>query len=333
MALGQITVWAGLLYVFPALLLHWERGFGWARSEITGAITVAILLSAFIAPVVGRWIDGGKGPQVMGFGTILGASALFSLSFVSALWQFYLCWSVIGLALACALYEPCFAIVTRCRGTQAKSAIISITVLAGFAGALSFPLAHALTEHYGWQNCVRIFAAVVLFVSAPALWKAASLLESAIEPDMTADGEGKLAAPLRLTRMPLFWLLAVSFSLLGVVHGVTLHHLLAILDHRSVAKELAVTIAAFIGPMQVTGRLIMTVFAPHVSNHGVAVFCYLSMGLAIAILAVAGTNPSLLVGFVIAFGCSYGISQFGVKSGALALVYLIGSACAPLLDH
>ncbi len=318
----------------------------WARSEITGAITLAILVSGFFAPLVGNWIDRGLGSLVMGFGSILGAFSLYLLSFVDMIWQFYLGWCVIGFAFACTLYEPCFAIVTRCRGAHAKQAIIGITLLAGFAGAISFPLAHVLSEAYGWRQCLRIFALIVLFISAPALWSASRQLENERAPGDSEERAAQHIKPLRLTKLPLFWLLSISFSLLGVVHGVTLHHLLAILDQRSVAKDLAVTIAAFIGPMQVTGRLIMTVSAAHVTNHGVAIFCFIFMGLSVLILLLAGSNPSLLVLFVILFGCSYGIvsiirpviardllgqNQFGAKSGALALVYLLGSAAAPLL--
>ncbi len=346
MALGQITVWASLLYLFPALLLHWEAAFGWARSQITGAITLAILISAFAAPTVGKLIDQGLSGPVMGFGCILGALFLFLLSFIDKLWHFYLCWSFIGLAFACTLYEPCFAVVTRCRGQKAKQAIISITLLAGFAGAFSFPLAHVLTEMYGWEQCVRIFAIVILLVSAPALWFAATLMERDRQLYIAENADTEARQTLHLARMPLFWLLAISFATLGIAHGVTLHHLLAILDQRTVSKDLAVTVAAFIGPMQVTGRLVMTISAPHVSNHGVAISCFILMALSIFILALAGSNPSLLVLFVIIFGGSYGIvsiirpvvardllgqTQFGEKSGALALVYLVGSATAPLL--
>lgn len=345
MALGQITAWAGMLYVFPALLLHWEGAFGWDRSEITGAITLAILLSAFAAPFGGRLIDAGFGASLMGFGAVLGAISLFSVVFVTQLWHFYLCWGLVGLSFSCCLYEPCFAIVTRCRGEKAKDAIITITVLAGFAGALSFPGAHFITETWGWQVTLSVFAAMVLLVSAPALFIAARSFEKD-RPKTPVSSPTIRDEHRRLVFDPLFWVMAIAFALLAIVHGVTLHHLLAMLDQRSVNKELAVTIAAFIAPMQVTGRLIMTVFARQASNHGVALSCFVLMGLSITTLFIAGGHPSMLVLFVILFGCSYGIVSiirpliardllgqdgFGVKSGSLALVYLVGSASAPLL--
>ncbi len=70
------------------------------------------------------------------------------------------------------------------------------------------------------------------------------------------------------------------------------------------------------------------------------------MGSSIVLLIGAGATPVLLVGFVILFGGAYGMvsiirpviarellgeRRFGAKSGALALVYLAGSASAPYL--
>ena len=129
MAAGQILVWASLYYVFPALLLKWERSLDWSKADLTAAITLAVFMSAFASPYVGRLIDNGKGPELMAGSTLLGGICLFGVSLITEQWQFYLGWGLIGLALAGSLYEPCFALVTRCRGAQAKPAIILITLI------------------------------------------------------------------------------------------------------------------------------------------------------------------------------------------------------------
>jgi predicted MFS family arabinose efflux permease len=131
-----------------------------------------------------------------------------------------------------------------------------------------------------------------------------------------------------------------------VLQGVTLHHLLPILNERQIHPEVAVFAIAFIGPMQVAGRLTMMAAESRVSIHGIAISCFVLMGLSIALLIGAGATPVLLIAFVILFGGSYGVvsiirpviardllgeRQFGAKSGALALVYLVGSASAPFL--
>jgi hypothetical protein len=143
-----------------------------------------------------------------------------------------------------------------------------------------------------------------------------------------------------------FWCLAAGFGLVAVTHGVTLHHLLPILDERHINPDVAVIAVSFIGPMQVAGRLAMMAAERRVSSHGIALACFVLMGVSILLLIGAGSMPMLLIGFVILFGGAYGVvsiirpviarellgeSQFGAKSGALALVYLTGSASAPYL--
>ena len=171
--------------------------------------------------------------------------------------------------------------------------------------------------------------------------------------EVERTGKGKHVSSIHLMdtshsflRSKVFWFLAIGFSLAAILHGVTIHHLLPILDERGIHDEVAVTAIAFIGPMQVTGRLAMMAAERHISNHGIAISCFVLMGIAILVLFGAGTTPAMLVAFVILFGGSYGMvsivrpviardllgeAQFGAKSGALALIYLAGSASAPYL--
>ncbi len=345
MAIGQIITWSGLYYVFPALLLRWEQDLGWSKAELTASITLAVFVSAITAPLAGRIIDRGYGAALMTGATLLGAAALFVCSFVDAHWQFLLLWAVIGVSLAGCLYEPCFAIVTRARGPRAKQAIILITLIAGFAGSISFPSAHSLAEAFGWRMTLRVFAVVVALVGAPIVWAGARMIQAdAIDP--TPSDSNHSAALSGILASPVFWLLGLGFALLAVLHGVTLHHLLSILNERGVHPEVAVLAAAFIGPMQVAGRLVMVAVERHVSNHGIAASTFIFMGFAVLLLINAGAAPTLLVLFVILFGGSYGIvsiirpviardllgqTGFGAKSGGLALLYLCGSASAPFL--
>ncbi|MGB5329398.1 MAG: MFS transporter, partial [Gammaproteobacteria bacterium] len=139
LAIAQMLIWACIYYSFPALLLHWERSLGWSRADLTGAITLAVFVSAFCSPLYGRLIDAGRGALMMTAAAAIGGSCMILLSLIEQLWQFYLLWAVIGLCMAGSLYEPCFALITRARGAQAKRSIIFVTLVAGFAGTVSFP--------------------------------------------------------------------------------------------------------------------------------------------------------------------------------------------------
>ena len=345
LAIAQTLIWACIYYSFPGLLLHWEASLGWSRAELTAAITSAVFVSAFASPLYGRLIDAGHGARMMAGAAALGGICMVALSRVELLWQFYLLWGLIGLCMAGALYEPCFALITRARGAKAKRSIVFVTLVAGFAGTISFPVAHTLAGAFGWRTAAMVFGGIAILVVAPIMWAGASAVE---REGSARHAPASHAAPgrHRHLRSPVFWCLALGFGLVAITHGVTLHHLLPILDERDVHPEVAVFAISFIGPMQVAGRLAMMAAERRVSTHAITIACFLLMAGAILLLIGAGLTPALLVGFVILFGGAYGVvsiirpviardllgeASFGAKSGALALIYLVGSASAPYL--
>jgi predicted MFS family arabinose efflux permease len=345
LAVGQTLVWAGLFYVFPALLLRWEQDLGWSKTDLTGAITLAILVAALISPFTGRIIDQGRGPLLMAVSALVGGGAMMSLGSIDTLWQFYAVWIILGLAMAGCLYEPCFALVTRTRGKDAKRSIIFITLVAGFAGTISFPAMHSLSQWMGWRFATTMAGLMVVLLVVPLLWFGAKRLEdtrSANQPIQNSPDKTDRA----FLRRPAFWFLATGLALLGVVHATTLQHLLPILNERGLSNEMAVLAASFLGPMQVAGRLAMMASEKYTSHHGVTIAAFAFMGLSVLLLLLSGSSPAFLSAFVILFGGAAGTvsilrplltrdvlgeQDFGSKSGALALPYLVGSATAPYL--
>lgn len=346
LALGQTLLWAGLYYIFPALFLRWEESFAWSKPQITGAITIAILLSAIFSPLAGRLIDQGKGPQMMMGSSIIGGLSLFALSFISELNYFYLIWSVIGICMSGCLYEPCFAMITRARGDQAKNAIIMVTLIAGFAGTISFPVVHGLSEISNWNTATRFFAFIIIFIAAPLTWLGSKRLEQSRSNSNHHQQTDNKIKQYNFIKHPTFWFLAIGFAMIAILHGITLHHLLPILHDRGIQSDIAVLAASFIGPMQVLGRLAIMFAEKHSSNYVVGIFCYLITAISILMLYASGSTSVLLTGFVILYGAGYGIvsiirpviardllgeHNFGAKSGILALIYLSSSAISPYL--
>ena len=345
LAIAQTLIWACIYYSFPALLLHWEKALGWTRADLTAAITLALFVSAFVSPLAGRLIDLGYGPVMMAGSALLGGTGLLILAWVDQIWQFYLLWAMLGVCMSGGLYEPCFALLTRSRGAEAKRAIIFVTLVAGFAGTVSFPLAHSLANEFGWQGAVRFFGAVAVLVVTPIMWLGAQAVEQGGRARLAEQGQVS-AGERSFWLSPVFWCLALAFGFGALLHSVTLHHLLPILDEREIHPDVAVMAISFIGPMQVAGRLAMMAAERHVSNHAIAMTCFVLLGVAILVLIGAGTTPVLLIVFVILFGGAYGMVsivrpviarellgeyQFGAKSGGLAVFYLVGSASAPFL--
>lgn len=340
LAVSQTLIWASLFYIFPALLLRWEADLGWSRAEITGAITLAVLISGLASPLTGRIIDKGHGALLMAGSALLGAIAIATLSQVQTLWQFYVVWGLAGLATAGSLYEPCFSIITRARGAKAQSAITIITLLAGFASTLSFPLVNLSAEAFGWRSTALIAAAVIAFVVAPLHY----IGVRGLGPPDPASQKVETGKGTFLSR-PAFWFLAFGFAATALVHGAVLHHLLPILDERSLSAPSAIAIASLIGPSQVAGRIVMVGLGRFVAANGLALIAFTIMGASVAVLLFAGSGWRLYA-FVTMFGGAYGTmsilrpvlarqilgpERFGAKSGSLALPYLIFAAVAPYL--
>lgn len=343
LAIAEIIVWAAMFYSFPALILVWERDMGWSKTELSGALTLSLVVSAVLAPIVGRLIDHGLGRFVFTGCALMGAGMLALLSGINELWQFYLVWLGLGVAMSGALYEACFAVLTRAMGSRAKRAITLVTLVAGFAGTVSFPSAFVLVGAVGWRGAVVIFAVAVALVAAPLIWHGTRLAELHRESEVH-PASAKTREALRIVRSATFWLLAIAFSMIALEHGILLTHLLPLLDERGVHGETAILAASMIGPMQVAGRLAMIAAERHVSNFGIGVACYLA--LAIAAMALLGTAaiPMLLVPFVLFQGSGYGVTSivrpvitaeflgrtnFGVISGLLALPFIAATAAAP----
>src|SRR5512138_250614 len=176
LAIAQTIVWAGLFYAFPALILRWETAFGWAKAELTGAVTLSIALSAVFSPLAGRLIDRGLGPQVLAGGALAGGLCIGLVGLVQSLWQFYALWCLIGIATAFCLYDACFAVVVRAAGSEARRPITLITLVAGLAGTLSFPVAHGMAEAFGWRASCLAFAALICLLGLPLMWQGARSL-------------------------------------------------------------------------------------------------------------------------------------------------------------
>ena len=282
------------------------------------------------------------------YNRVIKGICLYLVSYAVELWQFYLLWALIGCCFAACLYEPCFAILTRAYGKDAKRGIIIVTLTAGFASTISFPAAHLIASYWDWQMVLRCFAIATLFVGVPLLYFGAIDIERdrkllALTQKPAADKNPSTSGDMR---NPIFLRLAIAFALLAVVHGATLHHLLYILGDRGLALGISVFVASLIGPMQVLGRVVITLLQKQLSHKLIVYGAFIFMGSAMLLLFNAQHGLYVAVTFAVVFGSGYGTlsiirpliardllgeENFGAKSGLLALFYLIGAAASPYI--
>lgn len=342
LALGQTLIYAGCYYSFPALLPELVAATGWSKAELALGPTLAFLIMAGLTPFTGRLVDRGLGGEMLIWLPGLCALGVAGLGLVGSLTGWLALWALIGVAQAGSLYETCFAFLTRRLGDGARAAITRVTLVAGFAGTLAFPLGHWLGQVLGGQGALVVFAGLVL-LAAPLNAVAVRQLRQreragqAIPP----SPPGVLQAALK---KPAFWIISLGFLAVYLNHGILITYALILFADRGAAPALAALAAACIGPAQVAGRLVLLAAGARVTTGQATMASLGGTVLAGVLLWLAGAAPLLIFAFALAQGAGIGLTSilrpvliaeilgrqgFGAISGAAAVAPILASAAAP----
>jgi hypothetical protein len=148
---------------YMVFLLPLEKEFGWHRSQMTGVYSALMVVSGLAAPLGGmvfeRW-----GPRVLYAGGLaLLGSGYFLASKVTALWQFYVCISLLGgLGMAAIGMVPAAALISRWFERRLSTAIGIAYAGFGCGSLLIVPLAQTLIDGDGWRHAYQVIGATLL---------------------------------------------------------------------------------------------------------------------------------------------------------------------------
>jgi MFS family permease len=340
LSITQTAGYGVLYYAFSVFIPPMSRDLHAGVAQLTGAITLAVLVSAVAAPLIGRWLDRHGGRGLMTLGSVLGGLAVLAWSQVRSVAQLYLVCGVLGVASAMVLYEAAFAVIVAWfDATRRARALLAVTVVAGFASSIFLPLTGFLVDLYGWRQALVILAAGYALTSVPL--HALALRSRAAPPHV--NRREVVGAALR--ERP-FWLLAAAFlTQTGAVSvmGVLLVTYLITLGH---APVFAASVAGLLGVLSVTGRLVTTGLQGRWSVALITAVMFGVQGLAAVLLPLIGRSTAGAVAGVVLFGLGFGVGTiarpalladrygtgaYASLSGALALPITIAKALAPLL--
>src|ERR1700742_724797 len=152
LALGstQTLAWASSYYL-PAILADpIGRDLGMSANWIFGAFSAALVISALLGPRVGRQIDLFGGRPVLSMSNLTLAAGLALLGVTYSIPVLVLSWILLGIGMGFGLYDAAFAALGRIYGDNARRAITGITLLAGFASTVGWPLTAWGLQTIGW---------------------------------------------------------------------------------------------------------------------------------------------------------------------------------------
>lgn len=305
---AQTLAWASSYYLPAILAVPMARELGMSPSWVFAAFSAALLLTAMLGPSVGRLID-----QQGGRGVLMASNAVMALGLVimalsQGLFSLMLAWLITGVGMAMGLYDAAFATLGRLLGRSARASITGVTLLAGFASTIGWPLTAVLEGEFGWRVTCGAWAILHILIGLPLNAR----LSKAGDSTNYSNDETSAPSPER-PRLAMV-LLAYVFAAGWFVSTAMAAHLPRLLQETGVSLSVAVAAAALVGPAQVAARVGEFALLRHLHPLVAARVATTLHPLGAALLATVGMPAA---GFVLLHGAGNGMMT--IASGTLPL--------------
>jgi predicted MFS family arabinose efflux permease len=230
--------------------------------SVFAAFSIALGVSALVGPSVGATIDKQGGRSVLVSTSLLFAIGLGGLGVSQGFYSMLASWLVLGLAMGAGLYDAAFSVLVRLYGKEARSSIAGVTLIAGFASTVGWPITALLEAQVDWRFACFAWATVHLVVALPLnRWlpdqpvaDSRSPQDPTVPPSPTLQvnpAQSSTRAARRATLALGFVFAATSF-----ISTAMASHLPGLLAATGATAPAAVLAASLIGPAQVAARLL-----------------------------------------------------------------------------
>lgn len=348
LALGatQVIGYGTLYYAYAIAAPAVAQSFGASQTMLYAIFSAGLLAGGFAAPKLGHWMDRFGAPRVMTAGSLVTALLVAGLAAAPTLAVFAGAVIAIEIVAVAVLYDAAFATLAFFGRMDARRAITQLTLIAGFASTIFWPLTGWLVEVIGWRLTYAAYATLHLLVARPLhAWIATRRHDdfaAGRATDACHAGQPPLAG--RAARHA-FWSVAVSFAMSGMLLSALTVHLVPVLQTLQLGAG-AYLVAMLMGPAQVLIRLVDALFWRALHPLTVAVISAAALPVAILVLLVPAHAAATGAVFAVLFGLGAGLSSivrgsvplalfgaagYGARLGKLALIRTVLGAGAPFL--
>ena len=250
---AQTLASASSCYLPAMLAAPMAKDLGVTVPTVFAAFSAALIVSAILGPYAGRAIDqwGGR-PVLMGTNVVF-ALGLAGLGLAQDSVGLFAAWLVLGIGMGSGLYEAAFSALVRLYGRDSRSVITGITLIAGFASTVGWPLTTLLEANVGWRGACFAWAGLHLFLGLPLNWSIPKVQRS-IEPKQQTAERHTSAEDKGTSRTAV--LLALVVAITWFISTAMAAHLPQLLIASGATVGAAVAAGALIGPAQVAARLL-----------------------------------------------------------------------------
>ena len=292
------------------------RDLGVSVPTVFAAFSAALVVSAMLGPYAGRAIDRWGGRPVLMATNAVFAVGLFALSAANGPVGLFSAWLVLGIGMGSGLYEAAFAALVRLYAERSRASITGITLIAGFASTVGWPLSAVLEAQFGWRGACITWAALHLLLGMPlnALLPKAAQKKFSVE-DKPTGGDSTVASESRHSRRAAI-LLTFVFAATWFISTAMAAHMPLLLQAGGASVTTAVAASALVGPAQVAGRMLEYGLLRRLHPIFSARLAALMHPVGATIFAVVGA-PAAAV-FTVMHGAGNGVMT--IASGTLPLI-------------
>ncbi|MFZ4826896.1 MAG: MFS transporter [Phototrophicaceae bacterium] len=320
LAITETISYGVIYYSFSVFITSMEAELAWSRTEITGAFSLALLISGLMAYPIGWWVDRHGARGLMSVGAVGATALLIALSRVQTLPMYYLIWVGLGVCAEMLWYEPAFTVLAVWFRERRSQAMAIVTFTAGLASTIFLPLATYLLTQLGWRGATFVLALLLGAVNFPlhALVLRRRPSDLGLLPDGHALPADSTLPPAHTQGMSVrdalrtatYWQILLAFGLAGVAMSATRVHFIPYLVSNGTNATTAASIAGMIGLMQVAGRVIYTPLESRFSFQRMAIIVF-GMLMVSVVMLLLGSSMVWVFAFV---------GLYGMGVGAITLV-------------
>ena len=349
LGITQTIGYGSIYYAYTVLAGPIAADTGLSLSTVFGCFSLGLLAGAAVAPSAGRLLDRFHPARVMAWSSAAAALLLASWALLPGALAFVALTALVQAVSVLLFYEAAFVAAARLAPNDARRTITGITLIAGFASTIFWPLTAWLVRDMSWRDVYLIYAALHLLVCAPLhLYLSGGGLNARLQRRSgadAADGDEQGMGLGNHKRRAVYWLLQCSFAANAYVIAAVHLHLIGILGALGLGVA-AASIGALIGPAQVGGRILefvggsrVSIFAASIAAAGLLPVALLVLllgapalpaGIAFAVLFGVGQGLSYIVRGVLPLAI-FGAAGYGALTGRFNLVRLVLSASAPFI--
>ncbi|HWP59113.1 MAG TPA: MFS transporter [Candidatus Acidoferrales bacterium] len=300
----------GLSAYFPSF----EREFGWSRTAISGAFSLAKIEAGLLGPIEGYATDRLGPRRIMFFGIGLMTLGFLVLSTVNTLPMLYAA-IVLGIVMGSSLgYNVPISVIIANVFHERRSLAFGIYRMGpGVSGAL-VPFVGWLIGLWGWRVAAVVSALLLLTVSLPL----AGLIARIYKRYETGaqSGSAHAAADRKLVSDPeftvkealasrAFWMLSISMALRHLVtEGVSVHFVVLLVD-RGWTTEAASGLLGVSALIGAPSRLLMAWLGDWLDKRRLMMGLLVALSVSVLFMGWSAA-PQVFIPFMVAYSLAFG---------------------------